>query len=102
MFLARASYARCFLLALNRVCPFFAHVFLPQSLRADLEWLGWQPVETTYSSDRFDTLHSMAVKLIKVGVIPSVGWSFRRYNVLLVGRWIVPSVGTSLRQSVGT
>lgn len=51
-------------------CPsvfFFSDFFFPQSIRADLKWLGWKPVQTTYSSDRFEDLHSMAVKLIKVG-----------------------------------
>ena len=38
------------------------------SLRRDLEWLGWKPERTTYSSDNFQTLHDLAVKLIKKGL----------------------------------
>ena len=34
------------------------------SIRRDLEWLGWQPERTTYSSDNFQTLYELAVKLI--------------------------------------
>ena len=37
------------------------------ALRADVEWLGWSPLKTTYSSDYFDDLYEMAVKLIKIG-----------------------------------
>lgn len=37
-----------------------------QSIREDLEWMGWKPVETTYSSDSFQVLYDMAIKLIEV------------------------------------
>lgn len=38
------------------------------SLQRDLEWLGWKPERTTYSSDNFQILHDLAVKLIKKGL----------------------------------
>ena len=38
------------------------------SLRRDLEWLGWHPERTTFSSDNFQTLHDLAIKLIKKGL----------------------------------
>jgi glutamyl/glutaminyl-tRNA synthetase len=38
-----------------------------QSLREDVEWLGWKPIMTTYSSDNFQQLHDYAVQLIKDG-----------------------------------
>jgi len=38
------------------------------SLRRDLEWLGWKPERTTYSSDNFQTLYELAVKLIEKGL----------------------------------
>lgn len=38
------------------------------SIRRDLEWLGWEPERTTYSSENFQTLHDLAVKLIKKGL----------------------------------
>jgi len=38
------------------------------SLRRDLEWLGWKPETTTYSSDQFQTLYDLAVQLIKKGL----------------------------------
>ena len=38
------------------------------SLRRDLEWLGWKPERTTYSSDNFQTLYELAIKLIKKGM----------------------------------
>lgn len=38
------------------------------SLRRDLEWLGWEPERTTYSSDNFQKLHDLAVQLIKKGL----------------------------------
>mmetsp|Transcript_15758 Transcript_15758/g.24504 ORF Transcript_15758/g.24504 Transcript_15758/m.24504 type:complete len:701 (+) Transcript_15758:108-2210(+) len=37
------------------------------SLRRDLEWLGWTPERTTYSSDNFQKLHDFAVELIHKG-----------------------------------
>lgn len=37
-----------------------------QSIRNDLEWLGWKPVATTFSSESFLKLYEMAIKLIKV------------------------------------
>lgn len=36
-----------------------------ESLREDVEWLGWKPIKTTFSSDYFDELHAFAVELIK-------------------------------------
>ena len=38
------------------------------SLRRDLEWLGWTPERTTYSSDNFQTLYELAVQLIQKGL----------------------------------
>eukprot|EP00568_Trieres_chinensis_P000377 CAMPEP_0183309426 /NCGR_PEP_ID=MMETSP0160_2-20130417/25335_1 /TAXON_ID=2839 ORGANISM="Odontella Sinensis, Strain Grunow 1884" /NCGR_SAMPLE_ID=MMETSP0160_2 /ASSEMBLY_ACC=CAM_ASM_000250 /LENGTH=701 /DNA_ID=CAMNT_0025473453 /DNA_START=201 /DNA_END=2306 /DNA_ORIENTATION=+ len=38
------------------------------SLRRDVEWLGWEPERTTYSSDNFDKLYDFAVILIKKGL----------------------------------
>ena len=38
------------------------------SLKKDLEWLGWTPERTTYSSDNFQQLHDFAVVLIKRGL----------------------------------
>eukprot|EP00956_Cyclotella_meneghiniana_P045218 scaffold359464_cov93-Cyclotella_meneghiniana.AAC.1 len=38
------------------------------SLRRDVEWLGWVPERTTYSSDNFQTLYELAVKLIRSGL----------------------------------
>ncbi|CAM9252052.1 unnamed protein product, partial [Chrysoparadoxa australica] len=38
------------------------------SLREDVEWLGWKPVKTTHSSDSFSKLHAFAVQLIKDGL----------------------------------
>ncbi|GAX13898.1 glutaminyl-tRNA synthetase [Fistulifera solaris] len=35
------------------------------SLRRDLEWLGWKPERTTYSSDNFGKLYDFAVELVK-------------------------------------
>lgn len=35
------------------------------SLKRDLEWLGWKPEKTTYSSDYFQQLYEFAVVLIK-------------------------------------
>jgi glutaminyl-tRNA synthetase len=37
------------------------------SLRRDVEWLGWTPERTTYSSENFQNLHDYAVVLIKKG-----------------------------------
>ncbi|KAG5182599.1 Glutaminyl-tRNA synthetase [Tribonema minus] len=37
------------------------------SLREDVSWLGWTPVETTFSSDNFQQLYDYAVQLIKEG-----------------------------------
>ena len=34
----------------------------------DLEWLGWTPEKTTYSSDNFQILYDLAVTLIKKGL----------------------------------
>ena len=38
------------------------------SLKRDVEWLGWSPERTTYSSDNFQTLYELAVKLIEGGL----------------------------------
>jgi glutaminyl-tRNA synthetase len=38
------------------------------SLAKDLTWLGWTPERTTYSSDNFQTLYELAVKLIQKGL----------------------------------
>jgi len=38
------------------------------SIRRDLEWLGWEPERTTYSSENFETLYGFAVQLIKKGL----------------------------------
>jgi len=38
------------------------------SLRRDLEWLGWEPERTTFSSDNFQQLHDFAVELIQKGL----------------------------------
>lgn len=38
------------------------------SLAKDVEWLGWTPERTTYSSDNFQTLHDLAVQLITKGL----------------------------------
>jgi glutaminyl-tRNA synthetase len=38
------------------------------SLRRDLEWLGWKPERTTFSSDNFQTLYELAVRLIRKGL----------------------------------
>eukprot|EP01036_Dinobryon_divergens_P030808 gene30808-40110_t len=36
-----------------------------QSLREDVDWLGWKPIKVTYTSDYFQILYDLAVKLIK-------------------------------------
>jgi len=38
------------------------------SLKRDMEWLGWKPERTTFSSDNFGKLHDFAVVLIKKGL----------------------------------
>ncbi len=38
------------------------------SLRRDLEWLGWEPERTTYSSENFQILYDLAVQLIQKGL----------------------------------
>ena len=37
------------------------------SLLRDVQWLGWTPERTTYSSDNFETLYQLAVQLIDKG-----------------------------------
>lgn len=37
------------------------------SLRKDVEWMGWKPVCVTHTSEYFDTLHEMARELVEVG-----------------------------------
>lgn len=38
-----------------------------QSLREDVDWLGWKPNPVTFTSDYFDKLYELAVELIKRG-----------------------------------
>jgi len=38
------------------------------SLRRDLEWMGYRPEITTYSSDNFDKLYQLAIQLIDEGL----------------------------------
>lgn len=38
-----------------------------ESLRRDVEWMGWKPYQVTHTSDYFDALYSMAVELVKAG-----------------------------------
>lgn len=38
------------------------------SLRRDVEWLGWKPEHTTYSSDNFQHIYDSAIVLIKKGL----------------------------------
>lgn len=38
------------------------------SLKKDLEWLGWKPERTTYSSDNFQKLYEFAIVLIQKGL----------------------------------
>ncbi len=38
------------------------------SIQRDLEWLGWEPERTTYSSDNFQSLYELAIQLIKKGL----------------------------------
>lgn len=35
------------------------------SLREDVEWLGWTPAQTTFTSEYFDQLYDLAVRLIR-------------------------------------
>jgi glutamyl/glutaminyl-tRNA synthetase len=37
------------------------------SLREDVAWMGWTPVATTFTSDYFDQLYELAVRLIHEG-----------------------------------
>ena len=36
------------------------------SLREDVDWLGWKPDPVTFTSDYFDKLYGFAIQLIKV------------------------------------
>lgn len=36
-------------------------------IREDVEWLGWKPWKITHTSDYFDELYELAIKLIKNG-----------------------------------
>jgi glutaminyl-tRNA synthetase len=36
-------------------------------IREIVSWMGWGPWKVTYASDHFDTLHALAVELIKRG-----------------------------------
>ncbi|OQR96842.1 glutaminyl-tRNA synthetase [Achlya hypogyna] len=38
-----------------------------QAIRANVDWLGWKPWKTTYSSEYFDQLYEFAITLIKKG-----------------------------------
>jgi len=38
-----------------------------QSLREDVDWLGWKPYRVTFTSDYFDELNDLAIELIKRG-----------------------------------
>lgn len=38
------------------------------SLRRDMEWMGWKPERTTYSSDNFQQLYEYALQLINRGL----------------------------------
>ena len=38
-----------------------------QSLREDVEWLGWKPFAVTFTSDYFQQLHTFALQLIRNG-----------------------------------
>ncbi len=38
-----------------------------ESIREDIEWLGWKPDPVTYTSDYFPILYELAIKLIKKG-----------------------------------
>mmetsp|Transcript_12509 Transcript_12509/g.36216 ORF Transcript_12509/g.36216 Transcript_12509/m.36216 type:complete len:689 (-) Transcript_12509:527-2593(-) len=38
-----------------------------ESIREDVEWMGWKPARTTYASDYFSELHSLATRLVKKG-----------------------------------
>ncbi|EQC32649.1 glutaminyl-tRNA synthetase [Saprolegnia diclina VS20] len=38
-----------------------------QAIRTNVDWLGWKPWKTTYSSEYFDQLYEFAIKLIKKG-----------------------------------
>jgi glutamyl/glutaminyl-tRNA synthetase len=46
-----------------------------QAIRDNVDWLGWKPWKTTYSSEYFDELYEFALQLIKKG---------RAYVVVLV------------------
>jgi glutaminyl-tRNA synthetase len=36
-----------------------------QSLREDVDWLGWKPFQVTFTSDYFDQFYKFAIELIK-------------------------------------
>ncbi|ETV92907.1 glutamine-tRNA ligase [Aphanomyces invadans] len=38
-----------------------------QAIRANVDWLGWKPWKTTYSSEYFDQLYAFALELIQKG-----------------------------------
>ncbi len=38
------------------------------AIREDVEWMGWTPHVTTHSSDYFEELHALAIRLIKNGL----------------------------------
>ncbi|KAJ1461346.1 tRNA synthetases class I, catalytic domain-containing protein [Pelagophyceae sp. CCMP2097] len=38
-----------------------------ESLRRDVEWMGWQPAQTTYASEYFDVLYALALELVHKG-----------------------------------
>ena len=39
------------------------------SIRNSVEWMGWSPWKITFSSDYFDELHALAIKLIEKGKV---------------------------------
>lgn len=48
--------------------------------------MGWKPVETTYSSDSFQLLYDMAVKLIQVCCVSGVAEGKGGGGGVVVGR----------------
>ena len=40
------------------------NIFNTKYSRDDVQWMGWKPVRVTFTSDYFDQLYDLAVKLI--------------------------------------
>ncbi|KAJ8602711.1 hypothetical protein CTAYLR_003751 [Chrysophaeum taylorii] len=38
-----------------------------ESLRKDVAWMGWSPIQVTHTSDYFEALYAMALELIRAG-----------------------------------